>query len=91
MKHGGFQDLESIFLYQEGWWRVEHKQAYGGYRTLQEPSDCFPFQSAHVLSADVLLQFPTLLKVISVLLKSHFCRICLDVAEPDYLTEIIRS
>lgn len=65
-----------------------HKQAYGGYRTLQEPSDCFPFQSAHVLSADVLLQFLTLLEVISGLLKSHFC---LDVTKPDYLTEIIRS
>lgn len=66
--------------------RVVHKQACGGYRTLQEPSDCFPFQSTHVLSADVLLQFPTVLEVIWGLLKSHFC---LDVAESDYRTEII--
>lgn len=50
-------------------WGVVHKQAYGSYRTLQEPSDCFPFQSAHVLSADVLLRFPTLLEGISGLLK----------------------
>lgn len=72
MKHGGIRDLGSIFLYQEGGvggWGVVHKQAYGSYRTLQEPSDCFPFQSAHVLSADVLLRFPTLLEGISGLLK----------------------
>lgn len=49
MKDGGVRDLESIFLYQEGGVGVVHKQAYGGYRSLQEPSDCFPFQSARVV------------------------------------------
>lgn len=55
MKHGGSGTWDLFFYTRKAaLGRVVHKQAYGGYRSLQEPSDCFPFQSAHVLSADVL-------------------------------------